>query len=103
MGDFRERVLTTVCDIPKGQVATYGQVAAMAGSPGAARAVGLVLRGLTIDEEEVPWWRVVNSQGYLTINHQMGGVEKQLQKDLLEIDGVEVIDLRVDIARYLYH
>lgn len=66
---------------------TYGQVAAQAGSPRAARQVGGVLRGC--DLARVPWWRVVNAVGTLSIK---GNVEATplLQKQLLEAEGVVV-------------
>ncbi|HEY8370880.1 MAG TPA: MGMT family protein, partial [Thermodesulfobacteriota bacterium] len=55
-------MLAIVARVPVGRVATYGQVAALAGRPGAARAVGSILRHLP-DDVDLPWQRVVNGAG----------------------------------------
>lgn len=81
---FRERVLELVRLVPEGQVTTYGTIARLAGSPRAARQVGMVLRGLK-EHEEVPWQRVVNAQGGLS-TYRVGCGE--LQRALLEAEGV---------------
>jgi methylated-DNA-protein-cysteine methyltransferase-like protein len=60
---FRERVEAVVAALTPGEVVTYGEVAAQAGSPGAARGVGAVLRSST---RPLPWWRVVAAGGRLT-------------------------------------
>lgn len=95
--DFRARVLAWVCAIPEGRVATYGQIAALAGAPRAARQVGAVLRGLA-DPDDVPWQRVVSVHGEIS-TYKLGYGE--LQRALLEREGVEVNDLRrIDLGRY---
>ena len=100
---FRQKVYRIVSSIPKGKVMTYGQVAAEAGSPRAARQVGYALRALGLEEEIVPWWRVINAEGRISINHQQGGEEKNLQKILLEMDGVKVDkDMRVNLLDHLF-
>ncbi len=86
--DFRPRVLAVVKDLGPGQVASYGDVAAEAGFPGAARAVGAVLASPT-DGDHVPWWRVVYSDGRLS-----PGNERQ-QAQLLIAEGVNVRSGRV--------
>lgn len=97
---FRQRVLHVVSEIPHGKVLAYGDIAVMAGNPRAPRQVGGILRSLTIDEDKIPWWRVVNKKGYLSIN-QGGGIEKELQKSHLISEGVEVSDdFTVDMKRY---
>ena len=63
---FADGVVAWVRRIPEGHVASYGDIAALAGSPRAARGVGAVLNGLT-PERDVPWWRVVNRAGQLSI------------------------------------
>lgn len=83
-GTFRERVLELVRSVPEGQVTTYGAVARLAGSPRAARQVGMVLRGLG-DAEGVPWHRVLNAQGGIS-TYRIGCGE--LQRALLEAEGV---------------
>ncbi|MBF2052379.1 MAG: MGMT family protein [Candidatus Sericytochromatia bacterium] len=81
---FRERVLVLVSQIPAGQVATYGQIAALAGSPRAARQVGGVLSALPPDTA-VPWQRVINRQGSLSTWRKGCG---ELQQALLEAEGI---------------
>ena len=81
---FRERVLDLIQQIPMGSVATYGQIAALAGSPRAARQVGGILRGLK-DPENVPWQRVVNAQGGLSTWKTGAG---ELQQALLLAEGI---------------
>jgi methylated-DNA-protein-cysteine methyltransferase-like protein len=100
---FTKKVYDAVSSIPKGRVATYGQIAAMIGEHGKAQAVGWVLRPLGIDEREIPWWRVVNAKGIITINHGMGGIEKNIQAQLLRDDGVEVSENgKIDMERFVY-
>jgi methylated-DNA-protein-cysteine methyltransferase-like protein len=79
-------------------VASYGDIAALAGAPRAARGVGSVLNGL-LPESEVPWWRVVNRSGRLTIPPELG--LRALQRTLLEDEGVPVGDAgTLDMGRY---
>lgn len=79
---------------------SYGQVAAAAGSPRAARQVGGILRASSLDK--LPWWRVINSQGYISIKGSFEATP-QLQMQLLAAEGVVVsIDMRVDMAEYGY-
>ena len=65
--EFYDRVTAVILDIPEGEVMTYGEVAAEAGFPGAARAVGNVLGG---SGGELPWWRVVTAAGRLVPGHE---------------------------------
>ncbi|UCG89378.1 MAG: MGMT family protein [Gemmatimonadota bacterium] len=71
--------------IPEGRVATYGQVAALAGFPGHARQVGYALNSLP-DDSDVPWHRVINAKGEVSIRSQPGYC--QLQRALLAAEGV---------------
>jgi len=64
---FYRRIYRVVRHIPKGRVATYGVVARLAGRPGAARTVGWALSALP-DEGDVPWWRVVNAAGRISLS-----------------------------------
>ena len=66
--EFAERVRDVVRALPPGDVVTYGEVAALAGKPGAARGVGAVLAGS--GERGLPWWRVVNAAGRLVPGHE---------------------------------
>lgn len=96
---FRNKVIEAVRDIPAGKVTYYGNIAAIVGKPRSARQVGFVLRSLSVEEKDIPWWRVVNKKGYLSIDQGAGGLEKALQKSLLEEEGIEfeeysIIDLK---------
>jgi methylated-DNA-protein-cysteine methyltransferase-like protein len=66
VGDFEGDVLAVIRRLRRGEVMTYGEVAAEAGHPGAARAVGNVVARTT---EDVPWWRVVGAGGKLVSPH----------------------------------
>lgn len=81
----------------KGHVATYGQVAAMAGNPKMSRAVGNALHK-NPDPENIPCFRVVNAKGELAEAFAFGGEGKQAK--LLEEDGVVVVDGKVDLDVY---
>ncbi|MCL5009325.1 MAG: MGMT family protein [Patescibacteria group bacterium] len=89
MNGFKEKVLQLVSKIPKGRVASYGQIAAALGNPRAARQVGWVLRGLGPKDKPVPWWRVVNQKGELSIKGNPVATKIQ-QRALLEKDGLEM-------------
>ena len=91
------RIYEAVKKIPKGQVATYGQVARLAGNPGMARAVGNALHR-NPDPDTVPCYRVVNAKGELSGEFAFGGPGAQAK--LLEADGIEVTSGRVDLKRY---
>lgn len=91
------RIYEAVKKIPKGQVATYGQVARLAGNPGMARAVGNALHR-NPDPDTVPCYRVVNAKGELSGEFAFGGPGAQAK--LLEVDGIEVTNGRVDLKRY---
>jgi O-6-methylguanine DNA methyltransferase len=93
---FAEHVRTIVARIPKGSVATYGQVAQAAGRPGAARAVGAVMR-TNKDTKSVPCHRVVGADGTLTGYAFGAGITSK--RALLEKEGVQFKGTRVDLAR----
>ncbi len=88
MRSFKEAVLDFVKSIPKGKVVSYGQVAAAVGSPRAARQVGAVL-GQLYSLSSVPWWRVVNSQGVISIKGNWAATKEQ-QKALLLKENIKV-------------
>lgn len=78
---------------------SYGQVAAFCGNPQAARQVGWVLRGLPA-KTDVPWWRVVNNGGYLSIKGNWANT-KEVQAACLRKEGVNVKnDFTLDIKKY---
>lgn len=92
-----EKIYDVVRQIPKGTVATYGQVAELAGNKRWARVVGYALH-VNPDPEGIPCYRVVNREGRLSDAFAFGGVNQQ--KELLEADGIEVVDNHVDLKRY---
>ena len=84
-GNFYEAVYRIVRLIPKGRVMTYGQIATLLGQPRAARAVGFAMRA-SGNRPDVPWQRVINAQGSISIK---GEVERPiLQRVLLEAEGI---------------
>lgn len=94
-----DRIYAVVRRIPPGRVATYGQVAAIAGLPGHARQVGQALRE-TPEGVEIPWQRVINAKGEVSPRGGLG-LEEGLQRHLLEEEGV-VFDGcgRIDLDRF---
>lgn len=92
-----ERIYDVVKQIPKGSVATYGQVASLAGSKHWARVVGYALHA-NPDPEHIPCYRVVNRFGAVSKAFAFGGENRQIQ--LLEEEGVEFMDGRVDLERF---
>lgn len=98
---FARRVYEIVRSVPPGRVTSYGAVAALAGSPRAARGVGAALNALLPRDGDVPWWRVVNRQGALTIPAELG--LRTLQRTLLEAEGVTFGEAgRVDLDRHAW-
>ncbi len=97
-GTSYERIYAAVRRIPRGRVATYGQVAALAGLGGHARQVGYALHALTT-ERAVPWHRVVNARGQISPRAEPGG--DLIQRQLLEREGVnfDTAD-RLELGRY---
>ena len=92
-----KRIYEAVKQIPKGRVATYGKVAEMAGNPRMSRAVGNALHK-NPDPDHIPCYRVVNSKGELAGAFAFGGEE--VQRKLLEADGIEVVNGKVDLKKY---
>jgi O-6-methylguanine DNA methyltransferase len=92
-----KRIYEVVKKIPKGKVATYGQVAELAGDKRMARAVGNALHK-NPDPDNIPCFRVVNAKGELAGEFAFGGAGEQAK--LLEADGIEVTDGRVDLEKY---
>lgn len=93
---FKHRVEAIVAQIPRGRVMTYGQLAALCGSPRSARIVGGIAH---FGDPDLPWQRVVNKQGGLA-NGYPGG--KLGHKQVLEQEGFEVTNFRVDVESLLW-
>ena len=97
---FYNKVYETVRRIPKGKVATYGQIAALCGAPKASRVVGSALHR-NPEPVSIPCHRVVNRFGGLAPAFAFGG--QQVQKSLLESEGVKVSEqFSVDLSEYLW-
>lgn len=83
MRPFTKKVVEIIADIPEGKVMTYGQIAAIAGSPRGARQVVRILHTLS-EKYQLPWQRVLNSKGCIGLPGEHG----QLQRRMLEKEGV---------------
>lgn len=92
-----KRIYEAVKKIPRGKVATYGQIAALAGDKKMARAVGNALHR-NPDPDSIPCYRVVNGKGELSGEFAFGGAGAQAR--LLEADGIRVLDGKVDLKIY---
>lgn len=93
-----ERIYAVVRRIPRGKVASYGQIAALAGLPGRARQVGYALHALP-PTNRVPWHRVINARGEISLPMDDG--HGRLQRALLERERVKFDAAgRVDLDRY---
>lgn len=92
------RIYAVVRQIPRGRVATYGQVADLAGLDGHARQVGYALHAVPTSMK-LPWHRVINSRG--EVSARTSGDSHELQRHLLEAEGVEFDERgRLDLQRY---
>lgn len=92
-----QRIWQVVHSIPRGKVATYGQVAKMANLPGYARFVGHVMKSLPNDSK-LPWFRVLNSKGMLSFPHSSEQYKRQ--KSLLEEEGIVFINGKISLKTY---
>ena len=104
---FYEKVYKVVRCIPPGKVSSYGRIAEMLGTPKAARAVGYALSALRRPNQDgytsanVPWQRVVNSQGRISIHHREQTANRQAE--ILRAEGVKVDENgRIDLSIYLW-
>jgi len=96
---FDQRVWRAVAQIPPGRLATYGQIAELIGAYGCARQAGWALRRLPLPSE-VPWQRVVNAQGRISLSLSREGSD-WMQRDLLIAEGIPVdADGRLPLAQY---
>ncbi|MBM3315586.1 MGMT family protein [candidate division WOR-3 bacterium] len=94
--DFTKRCIACLASIPRGRVATYGQIAGMCGDPRAARQVVWILRTCS-DKESLPWHRVLSSQARISLPGEGG----RRQRAMLESEGIEFdADGRLDLDRF---
>lgn len=96
---FSEKIKSVIKSIPRGKVATYGQVAALAGNPLAARQVAWVLHSSS-DKDRLPWYRVINSKGTISLPRGNG---YETQKARLSKEGVKFrLNDTIDLEWYLW-
>ncbi len=96
-GNTFERIYEVVKQIPYGQVATYGQIAALVGNRRLSRVVGYALH-VNPDPEHIPCYRVVNRFGEVSKAFAFGGENRQVS--LLEAEGIMFEDGKVNLERY---
>ena len=92
-----EKIWATICDIPVGSVASYGQIADIAGIPRGARQVGYALRHLP-SGSTVPWFRVIQASG--TIAFKIGSDAFNEQSKRLINEDVAILNGRIDMKKY---
>ena len=95
--ELSEKVYNYLTTIPKGKVVTYGQIAEFLGNKGLSRVVGTILHK-NPDGDKYPCYKVLNSKGELADAFVFGG--KDIQRQMLEKDGIVVIDNKVDLKKY---
>lgn len=99
MQAFTKQAIDIIASIPAGTVMTYGQVAALAGSPRGARQVVRILHSMS-KKHRLPWHRVISAKGEIAVREDESFF---LQKELLRAEGVDVSDEGViDLERYRY-
>ena len=97
--NFHERIVAVIKRIPRGKVATYGQIAAHAGNSRAARQVAYALHS-SWSKENLPWHRVINSKGTISLKRGHG---YEAQRELLEAEGIAFEeDDSIDLKRFLW-
>ncbi|MCY6412010.1 MGMT family protein [Acinetobacter sp. VNH17] len=96
--ELHRQILQVIALIPYGKVASYGQIAKLAGLPKHARLVGYVLKHLD-KESQIPWYRVINSQGKISVT-RMDEKGNNVQQDLLEAEGVYLLNGKVSLKKF---
>jgi methylated-DNA-protein-cysteine methyltransferase-like protein len=97
------RIYEIVRQIPQGFVATYGQVAELSKLAGKARVVGYALYRVDMKNSDIPWQRVVNAKGEISLSPLRFGTD-YLQRSLLENEGISFNDAgKIDLRKYLWH
>ena len=99
--ELHRQILEVIALIPYGKVATYGQVARMAGLPKHARLVGYVLKHLETDHQ-VPWHRVINSQGKISLS-KLDDQGDNLQIVKLQAENIVVIAGKINLKLYQWN
>lgn len=96
--ELQRQILEVVALIPYGKVASYGQVAKLAGLPKHARLVGYVLKHLD-SQSKIPWHRVINSQGKISV-HRLNEQGENVQKILLNEEGIYLLNNKVNLKTF---
>ncbi|MBT4576397.1 MAG: MGMT family protein [Candidatus Cloacimonetes bacterium] len=94
--DFSKRVIEIILKVPVGKVATYGQIAQLAGNSKAARQISRILHSSSA-KYDLPWHRVINSQGRISMRNGEGF---EMQKAMLESEGIEVNNDRISLKKH---
>ncbi len=92
---FTAQVIAIIRTIPSGKVMTYGQIAALAGSPRGARQVARILHSMS-KKHQLPWYRVISSKGEISLKDDE-------QKMALQLEGVEVNNWSINLSIYQYY
>ncbi|ENW82185.1 hypothetical protein F909_01261 [Acinetobacter sp. ANC 3929] len=93
--ELHRQILEVIALIPYGKVASYGQIAKLVGLPKHARLVGYVLKHLDI-ESTIPWYRVINSQGKISVT-RINERGENIQQNLLEQEGIYLLNGKVSL------
>lgn len=97
MTKFTEDVISIIQMIPSGKVMTYGQISAYAGAPRGARQVSRILHSMS-DKYKLPWHRVINSKGSISLTGEAGFIQGQL----LAKEGITVIDKKINLQKHIF-
>jgi methylated-DNA-protein-cysteine methyltransferase-like protein len=95
--EFTEKVIKIIQSIPHGKVMTYGQIAAYADNPRGARQVSRILHSMSM-KHDLPWHRVINSKGGISLTGEGGYVQGQMLAD----EGIEVINKKINLRKHQY-
>ena len=96
ISNFSKQVIKIIKKIPTGKVASYGQIATLAGNNKAARQISRILHSSS-DKYDLPWHRVINSQGKISLRIGDGF---EMQKAMLESEGIKIIKDKIDLEKY---
>jgi methylated-DNA-protein-cysteine methyltransferase-like protein len=96
----KEVIYLALAQIPKGKVITYGNLAKLAGMPNGARLAGRLMCELP-DKSNLPWHRVINAQGRLSLPVDSEGYREQLQR--LQKDGIDINNGKIKLSIYGYN
>ena len=94
-------IFQVIAQIPYGRVASYGQIARLAGIPKHSRLVGYVLKHMDADSS-LPWYRVINSQGKISLS-KLNDQGQNIQAQLLLAEGILVVGGKVKMKEFQWH